>query len=77
MFSLRLFQPWMKDFLYFLKSKSAQKSKALAKKIFLVITNVTANAGRKKRTGEETAFVVSCCEYRGHNTLPSPVPLSR
>lgn len=76
---LCLFQPWMKDFLYFLKSKGAQKSKALAKKIFLVSTIVTAHAGRKKRAGEESAFVASCYEYSGHNTaltLASPVPLS-
>lgn len=66
--SLRLFQPWMKDFLYFLKSEGAQESKALAKKIFLVTTNVTANAGRKKRAGEENTFVASCCESSGGNT---------
>lgn len=43
----------MKDFLYFLKSKSGQKSKALARRIFLAVANVTANAGRKKTAGEE------------------------
>lgn len=77
--SLHLFQPWMKDFLYFLKSKNGQISKALEKKIFLLTTNVTVNAGRKKRAGEEKAIVARCCEYRGHAsavTLPSPVSLS-
>lgn len=74
--SLHLFQPWMRDFLYFLKSKNAQISKALEKKIFVLATNVTVNAGREKRAGEEKA---RCCEHRGHAsavTLPSPVSLS-
>lgn len=75
----RLFQPWMKDFLYFLTSESAQKSQALAKKIFLLVTNEAANVGRKKRAGEEETLVPSCCESRGRKTavtLPSPVRLS-
>lgn len=70
----------MKDFLYFLKSKSVQKSKALARKIFLVVANVTANAGRKKTAGEEQTFVAGCRECSGHSTaatLPFPVPLRR
>lgn len=70
----------MKDSLYFLRSESAQKSEALAKKIFLVITNVTANAGRKKRAGEEKQFAARCCDTVADTTavtLPSPVPLSR
>lgn len=70
----------MKDFLYFLKSKRGQKSKALARKIFLVVANVTANAGRKKTAGEEQTFVAGCCERSGHIpavTLPFPVPLRR
>lgn len=77
--SLRLFQPWMRDFLYFLKSKNAQISKALERKIFLLTTNVTVNAGREKRAGEGKAIVARCCECSGHAsavTLPSPVSLS-
>lgn len=69
--SLHLFQPWMKEFLFFLKSKNGKRSKVLEKKLFLLTTNVTANAGRKKRAGEEQMFCESC----GHDRavmLPSP-----
>lgn len=64
----------MKDFLYFLKSKCGQIPAALEKKLFVLTTNVTGDAERKKRAGEEKAM--RGCEYSRHDPavmLPSPV----
>ncbi|XP_051261887.1 otoancorin isoform X2 [Dicentrarchus labrax] len=46
-------KPWMKDVLYFLKSRLTQTSDALEKKIFdltTTVTTTTSNTVRKKRT---------------------------
>lgn len=43
-------QPWMKDVLYFLRSRLPQASDALKRKLFELTT--TSNAARKKRTGK-------------------------
>lgn len=62
----------MKDFLYFLKSKHDRIPAALEKKLFLLTINVTGNAERRKRAGEEKAM--RCCEYSRHDLavmLPS------
>lgn len=75
--SLHLFQPWVKDFLYFLKSKCGQIPAALEKKLFLLTTNVTGDAERKERAGEEKAM--RCCKYSRHDPavmLPYPFSLS-
>ncbi|XP_022621926.1 otoancorin [Seriola dumerili] len=48
-------KPWMKDVLYFLKSRLSHVSDALRKKFFDLTTTATntANAARRKREGEE------------------------
>ncbi|XP_010785321.1 otoancorin [Notothenia coriiceps] len=45
-------KPWLKDVLYFLKSKHKHTSKALGKKIF-DLTTTASNATRKKRAVEQ------------------------
>lgn len=45
-------KPWLKDVLYFLKSKLKHTSKALGKKIF-DLTTTASNAARKKRAAEQ------------------------
>ncbi|XP_029694694.1 otoancorin [Takifugu rubripes] len=45
-------EPWVKDFLYFLKSKHGQIPAALEKKLFLLTTNVTGDPERKKRAAD-------------------------
>lgn len=71
------FQPWMKDILYFLKSKLFHESKALRRKIFTLTTS-SSNAARKKRAGEEETVCV-WCKYVWYfivQLCSSPVSLS-
>lgn len=63
-------KPWLKDVLYFLKSKLKHTSKALGKKIF-DLTTTTSNAARKKRAAEQvTAEMI---EELGMNNVYWPV----
>lgn len=57
---LCLSQPWMKDVLYFLKSRLSQTSDALRKKVFVLTTTTASNAARKKRAGEQETSCVRC-----------------
>ncbi|XP_035528068.1 otoancorin [Morone saxatilis] len=58
-------KPWMKDVLYFLKSRLTQTSDALEKKIFDLTTAVTttaSNAARKKRAASTDSAKVPTVE---------------